>query len=181
IASLKERNAPITVWGVGTRLVTGHDQPALGGVYKLSAVREPGGPWQHKVKLSEEIGKGSNPGLQQVRRYHSDQQFLADLIYDVERGVRPGGMMTDPTDPGKRRPLPAGAACTDLLEPVLRGGQAVEALPSTEQARGRTREQLGHLPAGVLSLQSPQTYPVGLEDGLQQLKADLICHCAARG
>jgi len=43
--------ATISVWGVGTRLVTGHEDGALGGVCKLSAVRRPGGPWRHRIKL----------------------------------------------------------------------------------------------------------------------------------
>src|SRR5262245_61008563 len=54
IASLKEQGAAITVWGVGTHLSTGGDQPALGGVYKLGALRDASGNWRHKVKLSEQ-------------------------------------------------------------------------------------------------------------------------------
>ena len=40
IASLKEQGATIGIWGVGTRLITAYDQPALGGVYKLAAIRD---------------------------------------------------------------------------------------------------------------------------------------------
>ena len=47
IAQLKQRGAPIAVWGVGTRLVTAYDEPALGGVYKLAAIRQPGEAWQY--------------------------------------------------------------------------------------------------------------------------------------
>ena len=61
--SLKQQGAAIDVWGVGTRLVTGDDQPALGGVYKLAAVaRAPDGDWQYKIKLSEQAIKISTPG-----------------------------------------------------------------------------------------------------------------------
>ena len=63
IVSLKEQGAKIAVWGVGTRLVTGHDEAALGGVYKLTAVRRPGGPWEDRIKLSEQQLKISTPGV----------------------------------------------------------------------------------------------------------------------
>ena len=90
IASLKDQGAAIGVWGVGTRLVTGCDQPALGGVYKLGAIRRPGEPWSHRLKLSEQAVKVSNPGILQVRRYGDDRQFLADVIYDEETGIGDG-------------------------------------------------------------------------------------------
>ena len=63
IASLKEEGARINVWGVGTKLATGYDQPALGGVYKLSCVRSDGNEWINKVKLSEQAIKVSTPGI----------------------------------------------------------------------------------------------------------------------
>ena len=84
IASLKGQGARIGVRGVGTRLVTGHEQATMGGVYKLAAVRQPGGAWEYKMKLSEQAEKVSNPGIQQVRRFRQDGEFLADMIYDEE-------------------------------------------------------------------------------------------------
>jgi nicotinate phosphoribosyltransferase len=65
IASLKQQGAKIGAWGVGTRLVTGAEDAALGGVYKLSAVREPGGAWKPRIKLSEQRAKISVPGILQ--------------------------------------------------------------------------------------------------------------------
>ena len=62
VETLKDQGAKINIWGVGTRLVTGCDDPALGGVYKLSAIRRPGEAWQYKVKLSEQAAKVSTPG-----------------------------------------------------------------------------------------------------------------------
>jgi hypothetical protein len=53
IESLREQDAKIDIWGAGTRLATVIDDPALGGVHKLSAVRLPGKAWQYKVKLAE--------------------------------------------------------------------------------------------------------------------------------
>ena len=72
ITSLKAQGAKITVWGVGTRLVTAYDQPALGGVYKLGAIRPaPGGGWDRRLKLSEQTAKISTPGILGVRRFRS--------------------------------------------------------------------------------------------------------------
>ena len=88
IASLKDQGATIAFWGVGTRLVTAYDEPALGGVYKLSAIRDPGGAWQYKVKLSEQAVKISNPGILQVRRYYEDGQAIGDMIFDEEVAAR---------------------------------------------------------------------------------------------
>src|SRR5882762_6956143 len=88
IASLKQQGAAINVWGVGTMLVTAYDQPALGGVYKLSALRQPDGAWQHKLKLSEHAAKVTNPGVLQVRRFSQGNKFAGDAIYDETRPPR---------------------------------------------------------------------------------------------
>ncbi len=174
IASLKQQGAAIGVWGVGTRLVTGHDQPALGGVYKLAALREPGGAWQHKVKLSEQALKVSNPGVQQVRRFRDHAGFLGDVIYDEGHGIPSGGTMVDPRDLTRRKRLPLGPAWEDLLVPVLRGGTAVYAPPPLAEVRARTLAQLASLHSGVKRVMNPHQYPVGLEESLFDLKNRLI-------
>jgi nicotinate phosphoribosyltransferase len=174
ITSLKEQGATIGVWGVGTHLVTGYDQPALGGVYKLSAVRSPGEAWQYKVKLSEQALKISNPGIQQVRRYRDDGGFVADMIYDEEGGVPVGGTMVDPKDLTRRKKLPAALQWTDLLAPVFRAGRLVYEPPALPDVRAHTLQQLAAFHAGVKRFVNPHQYPVGLEGGLFDLKTQLI-------
>jgi nicotinate phosphoribosyltransferase len=73
IESLKVQGARVNVWGVGTNLVTGGDQSALGGVFKLSAIQQPGGAWEPRIKLSEQTAKVSLPGRLQVRRFFRTQ------------------------------------------------------------------------------------------------------------
>jgi nicotinate phosphoribosyltransferase len=179
IASLKEQGARISVWGVGTKLVTGYDQPAMGGVYKLAAVRKPGGPWRYKVKLSEQAIKVSTPGIQQIRRYRDASGFIADMIYDEQSGAPDPAMIVDPLDATRRRRMPAGAAHSDLLVPVFRGGRPVYDSPSLGAMREFARSQLSGFHAGIKRFVHPHAYPVGLELGLHELKTRLVLE--ARG
>jgi len=174
IESLKVQGAPISSWGVGTRLVTGHDQPALGGVYKLAAVREPGGEWQPKLKLSEQALKVSNPGIQQVRRFRKDGEYLADMIYE-ERADPPGhSEMVDPSDPTRRKAIPDGTPHENLLVPMLREGRRVRPAPALSEVRGRVQQQLAGFHGGVKRFVNPHRYPVGLEVGLFELRTRLM-------
>src|SRR5439155_26180244 len=88
IASLLEQGARIDTFGVGTRLVTAYDQPALGGVYKLGASRDEHGAWRDALKLSEQPTKISNPGKLAVRRLRRARELVADIISDSEVGFR---------------------------------------------------------------------------------------------
>jgi len=179
IDSLKEQGAAIDVWGVGTRLATGGSQAALGGIYKLGALRGPDGRWQHRVKLSEQALKVSNPGVQQVRRYSRGGQLVADVIYDEAEGLSGDATMIDPLDPTRRKHLPAGPESEELLVPVFRGGRLVYGLPSIHESRTRVQEQLGRLHSGVKRFVYPHRYPVGLAAELYELKQRLMLE--ARG
>ena len=90
ISDLKRQGAKIAIWGVGTNLITAKDQPALDGVYKLSAVRDPGQPWSYRLKLSEQMTKISNPGVLQIRRYYDDKENVADAVYDIHADYQSG-------------------------------------------------------------------------------------------
>jgi nicotinate phosphoribosyltransferase len=173
IASLKEQGAAISVWGVGTRLVTGGDDPALGGVYKLGAVREPGGPWRHKVKVSEQSIKTTIPGIQQVCRFETDAGFLADVIYDEEQGLPEEPVLVDPLDATRRRRIAAGTPHVDLLEPALRSGRIVSETPPLAEVRERLTRQLERLHPGIKRFVNPHQYPVGLSAELHDLTTHL--------
>ena len=173
IASLKQQGAKIDLWGVGTKLITAFDQPALGGVYKLSALRPHGKEWQYRIKVSEQAIKTSNPGMLQVRRFGE-----ADMIFD-QLGGDPTHMIVDPLDPTRRRTVPPNAKYEDLLVPVFRRGRRVYELPSIEQIRTRRLAQLDRFHAGVKRFVNPHRYPVGLEKNLFDLKTRLILE--ARG
>jgi nicotinate phosphoribosyltransferase len=179
IASLKEQGARIDVWGVGTRLVTGGDQSALGGVYKLGAVRAAGGEWSPRVKLSEQASKTSNPGVQQVRRYSGPHGFAADVIYDETAGLPEEPVIVDPLDATRRKRVAAGTPGEDLLVSVMRDGRVCYQPPAVAQARARLQAQLAQLHTGVKRFVHPHQYPVGLSLELHELKTRLILE--ARG
>lgn len=179
IASLKTQGATIAVWGVGTKLVTGYDQPALGGVYKLSALENDSGQWEPKIKVSEQTIKTSTPGILQIRRYSNSEGAVADMIYNELAELPTWPTIVDPTDPTHRRTIGRHEACEDLLVPVIRDGQAVYATPELCEIQNRTREQLIKFHSGIRRHENPHIYPVGLEQQLYDLKSKLILR--ARG
>ncbi len=174
IASLKNQGATIAVWGVGTRLVTAYDQPAIGGVYKLAATRCKGGDWQDKVKISEQAIKVSTPGIQQVRRFQENGQFVGDAIYDTRIGLDDGCTIVDPTDMTRRKRLGAGLKHEDLLVPIFRDGKPVYQSPPLPDIRKRAANQLQHFHGGIKRFANPHQYPAGIEERLFDLKTKLI-------
>ena len=198
IAKMKKRGAKIDIWGVGTKLTTGQPDAALGGIYKLAAVRKPGGTWRYRIKLSDDPEKTSYPGSLQVRRFHQpDGRFIADAIYEIDRGISEPREIVDPETndrltigdasaiasvgeavgfPGDDNVVPYSgpAHFTDLLVPIFRGGQLVYEAPSIEASRKHLRKQLSCAPPEILQLTNPVRYKVGLEQSLHELRSKLI-------
>jgi nicotinate phosphoribosyltransferase len=174
ITDLKQRGAKIDVWGVGTKLSTGQPDGALGGIYKLGAIRRPGGEWQHRIKLSEESAKTSVPGSLQVRRFHQpDGRFIADAIYETDHGVSEPCEIVDLGTEDKTT-IPGNTHYSDLLAPIFRGGKVVHEAPSIEASREHLRKQLSCAPPEILKLNHPGTYKTGLEQSLHELRSKLI-------
>lgn len=133
IRELKAAGAQVAVWGVGTRLVTGHDQGALGGVYKMAAIEDANGQWEYRVKLSELAAKTSIPGALQVRRYQQpDGQPSAHVLYNSWDETEPAELIPW----GKNEPigLKEESFC-DLLQLIVKNGELVYNFPSLNQAR----------------------------------------------
>jgi len=150
IAELKAAGAPIGVWGVGTRLLTAHDDPALTGVYKLAAVRDPGQAWQPRLKISDDSAKQSDPGVLQVRR---GPGFGGDVIFDEDLGC--------------------SAVGHDLLQPWYRGGARAG---ESGDGRARAEAQLAELPVRYRELAAEEAYPVVrdplLRERIEKLKGE---------
>ena len=181
IASLKRRGAAVGVWGVGTRMVTADGQPAMGGVYKLSAVRGSSGDWNYKLKLSEQPVKMSIPGILQVRRFQEAGKFVGDVIYDARFGRGSKQVLLDSSRARRERRSPAWEAGEDLLIPVWRNGKQVRRSESVDCCRQRAQQQLARLDPALKRLTRPGQYPVGLESRLHHLREGMILESNRHG
>jgi nicotinate phosphoribosyltransferase len=174
ITDLKQRGAKIDVWGVGTKLATGQPDGALGGIYKLGAIRPPGGDWQYRIKLSEESAKASFPGSLQVRRfYEPGGSFMADAIYETDHGVSKPCEIVD-VETEDKTTIHRNTRYSDLLVPIFRVGQLVYEAPGIEASRDHLRKQLRCAPPEILQLNDPVPYKIGVEQSLYNLRSSLI-------
>jgi nicotinate phosphoribosyltransferase len=178
IESLKVQGAKIAVWGVGTKLATAYDQPALGGVYKLGAMKDPDGRWRPKLKLSEQAAKTTIPGVLQVRRFGDGDDLVGDMIFDEDRGIDRRSVIVDVQDGNRRKRLPDGAVGEDLLVPVMRGGEVsgrfADGKETIEVARDRAARELARFHPSIRRLLNPHEYPVGIDVGLHEQREQMI-------
>jgi len=172
ISELKQQGATITVWGVGTNLVTGRSSPALDGVYKLSAIEGEKG-WQYALKLSEQLTKISNPGILAVRRFYKDGKAIGDVIWDRELGIDSSCMGRDAFDMTKSYQYEE-CQSKDLLVPIFQEGKRVYKKPTLQEIQNRTKRELSTFSAGIKRFLNPHLYPVSLEDKLHKLKTEKI-------
>ena len=169
-----EQGAKIDSWGVGTRLAVAYDQPALGMVYKLSALREPGSSeFTTVLKASEQSIKATLPGILASRRYFDDDGFArGDMVYD-ELMPPKTDLITDPSDPLRKKDL-AGYATQELLAPLVRKGVPMGEQLSAQAARAEAHKSLETIPVSNRRLLNPHSYPVGLESQLLENRNNLL-------
>ncbi len=166
------------VYGVGTRLITSWGDPALGGVYKLTAVHHEGA-WQPAIKISESPSKTPNPGHKCVwRLYDQRGKATADLIgLDGEDPASTEHLtLHHPTDHTKYRTIQQSAIsqAEPLLENVLVEGRLVCNLPTIDEMRQRRKTDVERLDPGVRRMMNPHIYHVSLTQRLWNLKQQLI-------
>lgn len=173
IRDLKYQGAKINLWGVGTKLVTGCSQPALDGVYKLSAIQDRSGRWVHRLKISESFFKVTDPGLLKVRRYISDSGFyIGDMIYDEILGADPSVPIIDSLEPSKTQKQ--GKNFIEILKPIFRQGLLEYSNPPLQNMQKKAEEELKKLNNYHLRFLNPHPYFVGMEKNLYNKKIQLI-------
>lgn len=174
IQSLHEQGSCIDSWGVGTRLVTAWDQPALSGVYKLCGIRRPGDTcWTPQLKVSEQISKSTLPGQLATRRYFDEQGTLVgDMIFDEQLPPQ-DDLIINPFDDLRCKDL-SGFSSVELLEPLIRRGKVSGTRPSALEAQQNTRENLSRLDPSSKRLLNPHSHPVGLESALHEQRDRMI-------
>ncbi|MCL2810296.1 MAG: nicotinate phosphoribosyltransferase [Clostridia bacterium] len=176
IWDLKAQGAAINTWGVGTRLITSQDNPALGGVYKLAA-QEVNGEMQPCIKISDNPAKVTNPGIKKVLRIYNkaDGMAIADLIALEEESFDPTKPLTifDPENTWKRMTL-TDYTMRNLLEPVFRNGELVYQLPDLDSITAYAQRDLDTFWEEYKRLRRPHIYKVDLSDGLYALKQRLL-------
>ena len=175
IKELKVQGAPIAVWGVGTRLVTGNDQPTLGGVYKLSAIKDENGNWNDRIKISEQSIKTSNPGILQIRRfYDNESRAIADMIYDIRSVLDTELELINPSDKNSRRYFSHETKHENLLVEIVRQGDVVYEFPNLQLIRQTVKREFASMNANIRSLEYAENFPVCLEQKLFNLCQDLV-------
>ncbi len=175
IAKLKQEGSAINSWGVGTNLATSYDQPALDGVYKLSALQNKKGEWEYKLKLSEQTIKNSNPGRHQVRRFFCDDQYVMDVIYDLSLGISDVAEAAMLDNAQHIKKLDNVDGFVDLLQPIFRRGEYVQEKKSIHQLRDSAIAESNYF----YRTHGTSVYPVGLEKKLFELKQQLITELRA--
>ncbi|MEG1523414.1 MAG: nicotinate phosphoribosyltransferase [Clostridia bacterium] len=175
IRDLKTQGSTITVWGVGTRLITSQDNPALGGVYKMSAEIINGKIFP-KIKLSDNAAKVTNPGYKKVFRLYDQQGMaIADMIaldHEVIDQTKPLRIF-DPIQTYKQMVL-TDFTVRELLVPVFKNGKQVYTSPDVKQIQAYARAENASMWDEYKRFQMPHTYKVDLSDELYQLKDELI-------
>lgn len=176
LAALKEQNAAIDIYGVGTKLITSHTTPSLGGVYKLANLNVEGRDYP-KMKISDNPVKMTNPGKKQVYRIFdkNTDKALADLICLEDEVIEENAPLTitHPVDRWKSKVL-TDFYVRPLLQPVFDKGKMLLKEQSVYDLQDNCKRSLDGFWEEYKRLAQPHAYKVDLSDKLYELKDALI-------
>ena len=175
IRSLKQQGAKIDLWGVGTKLITSADLPALGGVYKLAAVYE-GEREIPKIKLSDTTEKITNPGLEEVYRIYDKKTEKAVADYIVRSGETIDESapleLVHPTENWKRKTV-SNFTARKLRETLVKGGKRVSPSPSLSEIAAYFKAESARFWEEYKRQDVPHIYKVDLSPALLSLKREM--------
>lgn len=177
ILNLKMQKAKIDVWGVGTKLITAYDQPALGAVYKIVSIETDAGSMRDTIKLSNNAEKVSTPGKKQVWRITSRAKGKSEGDYitfaDTDVTQLDEIDMFHPTYTYINKTVRDFDA-VPLLVDIFDKGKLVYQLPSLQEIQEYGRKEFYQLWDEYKRVLNPQDYPVDLARDVWQNKMDLI-------
>lgn len=177
IRDLLIQGAPVDVFGVGERLITSRSEPVFGGVYKLVAVEGESGQLEPRIKLSENVGKITNPGYKELWRLfdRSSGKALADIITLAGELIDDSQdyEIFDPVYTWKRKTLKNFKA-VKLQVQLFDKGRCVAPQETIHEIRNRCREQVETLWEAILRFENPHSYFVDLSSKLWEEKQKLL-------
>ena len=177
IRDVLRQGAQIDLFGVGERLITAKSEPVFGGVYKLVAVEDSDGTVVPKIKISENVGKITNPHYKKLYRFFANDtgKAIADYLTVYDETVDDTGNLEifDPDAIWKRKTV-YNFTAKELQVPIFRNGELVYQLPTLEEIRTYCKAQVDTLWEEVRRFDNPQTYYVDLSQKLWDVKYGLL-------
>ncbi len=176
IEQLINRAAPIDIFGVGTKLVTGNPDAALSGVYKIVA-KKINNRFYPVIKISDSPEKISLPWIKNVTRFCSQKKFLMDVIHLEGETVNQDDFFYHPDFHYPIARIETNSLCEKktLLVPIVKKGKVVYKFPSIEEIRQKVIDNLKErLNPEYKRLINPHIYPVGISSKLKKLKEEYI-------
>ena len=177
IQDILRQGAQIDLFGVGERLITARSEPVFGGVYKLVAVENEDGEVMPKIKISENVGKITNPHYKKLYRFFGNDtgKAIADYlcVYDETVDDSQDMEIFDPEATWKTKTV-YNFTAKELQVPIFKDGKLVYELPTLEQIRTYCMEQVDSLWDEDKRFDNPHSYYVDLSQKLWDIKYGLL-------
>lgn len=177
IRDLINQGACIDSFGVGERLITSKAEPVFGGVYKIAAVEDKDGNVIPKMKISDSVGKVTNPCNKEIVRFYDKAtgKALADVLMVADEEVPNGEPyeIFDPNATWKSKTL-VDYTTRKLLVKIFDHGKLVYEKPTIKEIRDYCTKELDSLWDSVKRFENPHSYYVDLSPKLWKIKDDIL-------